>query len=538
MGNSTAFSNSMPMTPPSDAYRGADATLEDLATEVLNTLAQRFPVCLYSDEFHFFPQAQASDGQPPWDDFSAAVVGDTIARLRAWRSVLDRIVAQGLSPAARLDAGILGRVLATLSDQFTWVRSHETQPSFHLTVMAIGLADALAAGDENWRLRIESLPVFLDRAAACLTRIPDLFRDLGQEMASRLAVWLQSLHAQGYPGISRAADSLARFTRRLDRIPTEPEFRITPDGYAHLAAEHIGCRMPISEIAQWLDAEIDETRRMLLEQSARLGAGQNWSAACAALPVPGDAAERVYARTIAALADHCRKHGLVDDRLLRSCPVGLQPVPDHLRPVRSAAAYSMPPGHPPRGGIFFTGPPGPSAPLPTDWRPLCAHETFPGHHLLDTHRWNHPRRLRRHIEFPLFYEGWASFAEELLFDTGFFNGPADRLCMARRRYWRALRGRADLDLQAGRRSVEQVAAHFSAEGLDPVRAEARVRRYALKPGYQLCYTIGRCRFRTLYDRHVALGRSPAVFARTVLEQGQIGMGALETILFKTDPTTD
>jgi len=197
-----------------------------------------------------------------------------------------------------------------------------------------------------------------------------------------------------------------------------------------------------------------------------------------------------------------------------------------MRPVRSNAAFSMPPGHPPGGGTFFILDTGPGAAIPPDHRLLTAHETYPGHHLLDTCRWRHPRPVRRHLEFPIFYEGWASFAEELLFETGFFEGAVDRLLMAKRRFWRALRGQVDLDIHMRRRSLDGAAALLTSHGLSARRAAAMVRRYSLKPGYQLAYSIGRRRFKRLWTAFRQREGDPAVFARRVLAQGEIGFDHL------------
>ena len=62
-----------------------------------------------------------------------------------------------------------------------------------------------------------------------------------------------------------------------------------------------------------------------------------------------------------------------------------------------------------------------------------AHETWPGHHLLDISRWCLDRPLRRSLEHPLFYEGWACFAEEMTARTGYFADPWDRFILAQRR---------------------------------------------------------------------------------------------------------
>jgi uncharacterized protein (DUF885 family) len=59
-----------------------------------------------------------------------------------------------------------------------------------------------------------------------------------------------------------------------------------------------------------------------------------------------------------------------------------------------------------------------------------------------------------------------------------------------------------------------------------------IRRYCLKPGYQLAYTLGRRRFRQLYDALCRQGMEPADFARRILAQGEIGFTHLEKNLLK------
>ena len=53
-----------------------------------------------------------------------------------------------------------------------------------------------------------------------------------------------------------------------------------------------------------------------------------------------------------------------------------------------------------------------------------------------------------------------------------------------------------------------------------------VRRYALKPGYQLSYAIGRRKFRQLYTAYLGRGKTPAQFVRDALAQGEIGFDHL------------
>jgi uncharacterized protein (DUF885 family) len=291
--------------------------------------------------------------------------------------------------------------------------------------------------------------------------------------------------------------------------------------------------MGAEDIARELDSEIEETESILDRTAASMKSSQSWQAIIKNLPGPTLPEGRIlelYRRTIAELAGHCLSNGMVTREVVKQCPVSVEPIPEYMRPVRSNAAYSMRPAHPPRGGTFFIQDAKNSTRPPADYRLLAAHETFPGHHLLDTCRWLQESPARRHIEFPIFYEGWASFAEELMFETGLFSGPVDQMLMAKRRFWRAMRGKADLDIHTRRRTLDEAADFLVSRGMDPRRAGKVVRSYSLKPGYQLAYTIGRRHFKELYAAAYPEEKRPAAFANRVLELGEIGFDPLRQIL--------
>ena len=523
----------MPTDTPQNV---AGRDLADLADQILGTLTARFPVCMASDEFHFFPQARA-DGPDwsRWDDFSPNALADITTRFYQWRRQLEKLVSAAMPPDDIMDADMLLRVLRTLGEQLLQAGVVQTQPTFYLTIVGIGLAEAIEYGRPALTARLQSLPGFLDQARCNLVRLPRRFRDLGIDMLARQQRWIAALPMTPDRRTS-VNNAYRRLNRHLGQTASVGEDFLPPvDWYAHVAADHMGCGCQPDDIAGELGAEITETRSILETSAAAMAPGHTWQTVVANLkrpPMPAGGIGNLYHDTIAELARHCRKQEMVSGRLLQQCPVTVQAIPDYMRPVRSNAAYSMPPGHPPHGGIFYVVETGAKASIPADHRLLTAHETFPGHHLLDTCRWGHPRPVRRHIEFPIFYEGWASFAEELMFDTGFFDGPIDRMLMAKRRFWRAMRGRIDFDIHMRRRTPDQAVADLIAEGVAANQAQSMIDRYCLKPGYQLAYTMGRIRFRRLYDRFGSRQPDPAGFAGRVLSQGEIGFDHLQQVLEK------
>ena len=159
-----------------------------------------------------------------------------------------------------------------------------------------------------------------------------------------------------------------------------------------------------------------------------------------------------------------------------------------------------------------------------------AHETWPGHHLLDISRWSLESAILRAVEQPVFYEGWACFAEVMLFHSGYLSGAQDSLLLAKRRLWRAIRGKVDLGIQTGTMNLSMAIEYLTRTGMTREHAGQSARKYSLNPGYQLCYTVGLRKFLHLFQRY---GKNDLKrFSRVVLNQGEIGFKDLEQIIKK------
>jgi hypothetical protein len=152
-------------------------------SSMIDSLAARFPVCMASDEFHFFPQARAKAFDwSIWDDFSPNALAETTAQLKDWEQQLDSHSKHSLSFDQEIDSSMMGRILRTLREQFELVRVQETQPTFYLTIIAIGLAEAIEAGLQAIEKRSYNLSRFVDQAIQNLISVPHLLREIGMEM--------------------------------------------------------------------------------------------------------------------------------------------------------------------------------------------------------------------------------------------------------------------------------------------------------------------------------------------------------------------
>jgi hypothetical protein len=164
--------------------------------------------------------------------------------------------------------------------------------------------------------------------------------------------------------------------------------------------------------------------------------------------------------------------------------------------------------------------------LHREYRFLSAHETYPGHHTLDSVRRRLANPLRQQIESPLFYEGWASYAESLLIEYGYVNDPMEQIVAWKRRLWRAARCQIDVGLNTGKLSGEDAIELLKAAGFASQEACLQIDRFRLNPGYQLCYTLGRheiARLRAAFG--TKMGRD--AFHRALLQGGELPFHLIE-----------
>lgn len=518
--------------------------VDKIASSMFEAFADTFPIACASDEFFYFPQVKLPEPDwNIWDAFSPEAVSEFIGKLSSWEDELDKLNSDHKNLDAQIDIALLKKLAGTLREQLSEVKTWQYQPTFYLTLACIGLAEALAEEDPSAKHdRARTLPDFLDQASQNLDRVPVLFRDIGLEMVSdsrNYFIFLKKI----LPELKHALSALDRFENVLKTVPTRDDFILQRDLLERVIRFHLNCNMDLEEIIATLDQEIHEMKQIMKMEASRLVSNkisnqysnQLWSKALEYIPIPAignDGLIGLYQDEVNKLARHCVDQGLTSHKEVSFCPVCVAPTPPYLAAIRTASSYSIPAKHPPAGGVFYVN----NAEVTgignqdrlREYRMLSAHETYPGHHLLDASRWNFTNSIRRVIEQPIFYEGWACFAEELMRLTGYFSNPGDRFLLAKRRLWRAIRGKVDLGLQTKTMNFSTAVNYLKKTGIGMEWAMSSVKKYPLNSGYQLCYTIGIRRFLELFDRygHDNLQK----FVKTLLEQGEINFADLEKVL--------
>lgn len=509
-------------------------TVEQISAQAYAAIAASFPVCAASDEFYFFPQVvSVNKDWRVWDDFSRPRVEVFADRLLGWEESV--AVLDCPSGADSIDASMLQTTMHTLREQLIDIAPQCSQPTFHLTVIAVGLREALEADcSAAWADRIAGLPDFLRRAVDCLDAVPRLFIALGRAMAKDLCVWLHQLQSSGFV-IGDVPAALELFIAALEEVPVSEEFILSDEQFERLLSEHLCCGLDADAIRRELEIELTEMDELLCSEAARLAPGRRWQELDEVIPfvvAPNGNLLNLYRPELERMEAHVRESGVVPSDLKIELSPDLAEVPESLAVIRASDAYGARPGYPARGGTFYVYSRGEKRDgvvgRTLEYRMTAAHEAWPGHHLLDICRWNLPSAIRRPIERPLCYEGWACLAEELMARSGYFDGDWDRFLLARRRSERAARGLVDLGLQTGRMDLTEAAQQLVQVGYPRQRAEAVVPKYALRPGYQVCYSLGLRQSLDLLQRYDR--SAPATFARTLLRQGQVGFANLERVL--------
>ena len=343
---------------------------------------------------------------------------------------------------------------------------------------------------------------------------------------------IDSHRRQLVPACNQAQEALAAFSQRLREIGPTPAAAVQTISVEELVQRHFGCTRELEEIFAIAEEEWQDSHEEMERLRRSIDARQDWQQLYESyLPGPGEALDlfRLYGDEIESLRNLCRKLKLLEGHLDQE--VVLSETPTYLRSVRSGASYSAPVTiyHGEQACFYITAAntAGNShmdvlrrQRLHREFRFLSAHETYPGHHLLDTIRRNLENPVRCQIESPLFYEGWAYYAESILAESGYVKDELELLVDCKRRLWRAARCLIDSGLAMQRFSTEKAADLLVSVGFAADEAIAQVERFRLNPGYQLCYSLGKYEIMELRQRFLTTFGWQR-FHRLLLEGGEI-----------------
>jgi uncharacterized protein (DUF885 family) len=528
----------------------------------LTTLLDQF----IAEEFEDRPVMASAAGAAGYDDrlgdFSASARERRASRDREWHATFTGVPDDGLDADARIDrdlaiATLRGRVL--LDERPDWRRDpatylepclrgphvlflHRLHPEAELVAAAVArlrqVPDVLEAGMAN--LDPELTPrLLVDRAIGQARSAVRYARDYLPAEAEdpRLRTALTAAAAEAALAFERFAEWLEGLGERAGG-----DWRLGEPLYSALLAERELLDLDANSLhrrGQTAYDELDIEMRKVAENMP--GGGPDWLAVMKELNQEHaptlEAMRQAYETTTGQARDFLRERKLVPFAAGEECAV--VPAPVFQRPVLAVASYAGPPPLTDRRlGHFFVPftaddaseeqvqqrlQTNSSASIPT----ISVHEAYPGHHWHRTWSAGGTRPIRKLLGTPYFGEGWALYAERMMYQEGFFTDPRHVLAHLDARIFRAARIVVDTALHAGDMSVEEAVDTMATKAsLSRDTAEVEIRRYCAWPTQAASYLTGALEIEAIRERWRAANPAAplADFHAAIAGSGNLPLG--------------
>jgi len=535
---------------------------EKLTESYFDYLAKSFPVMCASDEFHFLPRSEAASRYyDRMEILDPGLIEECIFTLREFRRNFDFLAAGEDDLERRIDLELLNSSIAGIMIELEENRLWRHNPLLYLKIAFIGLDHAISkpAGSHKEKIertlaRLCAIPGLFQQAARNVDRVPETFHQAALAMLSDCGRYLRET-AQGltaedarrlWPALEQARSALGAFGTYLGALRPVPDRELAVPSLETTLRNRFGSDRNPSEVFEIAVEEWSENLRELESLQKDLAPGKSWMQLYHGYcPEEAGAIDTItlYQREVERLKRFFASNGfrgVVAPGLPMVCQT-----PTYLQSVRGSASFSAAFTKDGREKDFFY--------ITTqaqhqrshetrelrrkrfhrEYKFLTAHETFPGHYLLDFTRRMLENPVRSQIESPLFYEGWAYYVESLLTEYGYADHATDRLVDRKRRLWRAARCQIDIGLNSGRLVHEDAMKLLTTAGFSPEEARGQIDRFGLNPGYQLCYSLGR--FEILRLREAYAGQmGHDAFHALLLEGGELPFHLIEKRLRRTD----
>jgi len=530
-----------------------------LAISYFDFLAERFPVMCASDEFHFLPRAEdACKHYDKLDDFEANAMEETILKLKDFQTHFSSLTVEEIDLDVHIDLKLLQANIAGILIELDTRRLWQYNPLLYLKTAFIGLDHALTkpAADpreirERALARLSAIPRLLKQGTDNIQSVPETYHQAStwmaqdcQEYLTESANVISELPANHRKAmltqcLENAESALKSFARFLNSLSPESDKRFAVATLESSLNDHFLSQRSPEEIFQIAVQEWHEILEQLQILQSQIDPDQSWEElyhACGPSQIEEEEIIALYGEEIERLRTYFSRLGFSDNIL--STPLEIHYTPRYLASVRSSASFAAAFSQEPREKSFFyitTRFPRHSSEktddhlqkrLHREYKMLTAHETIPGHHFLDSVRRSLKRPVRRQIESPLFYEGWASYAESLLIEYGYLEDPREFLVDRKRNLWRAARCQIDVGMTIGKLTENDAIDLLETCGFAPQEASRQLDRFRLNPGYQLCYCYGSYEFRKLKQSYNdIIGGSE--FYNFLLEGGELPFHLIE-----------
>ena len=528
------------------------------AEHYFDYLAERFPVMCASDEFDFLPRAEnACKHYDKLDKFEAIAVAETIDKLKQFQKDFALAGDEAADLDHLIDLKLLQANAAGILIELDTKRSWQYNPLMYLKIAFIGLDHALIKPAEESKelkeralARLSAIPVTLKHGMDNIHSVPQTYYQASLLMTAdckqylhEIGHGLRKLFADHYDladkTLRKAEAALEDFKQFLESMSPEPDRRFAVSTLESSLKDHFLSQKNAEEIFAVAEEEWHEILGRLKALQLKINPRKTWGELYHDYnPTQIEETETIalYEQEIDLLRDFFNHNGFKEKYL--NAPIEIIYTPTYLKSVRSsasfAAAFSQEPNE---KSYFYISTRFPQyndkrsddhlqKRLNREYKMLTAHETIPGHHFLDAFRRGLKNPIRRQIESPLFYEGWASYAESMLIEYGYLENPLELLVSYKRNLWRSARCQIDVGLTIGELSENQAVEILKTCGFGSEEALRQLDRYRLNPGYQLCYSYGSHEFKRLKKHYGDLLKGKD-FHSFLLEGGELPFHLIE-----------
>ena len=531
---------------------------KSLADSYFDFLAGRFPVMCASDEFDFLPRAENAAGYyDKLDRFESNAIEDSIDQIKSFYKKFKTANANAGDLERCIDLELLQANAAGILIELDTKRSWQYNSLLYLKIGFIGLDHALnkPANDlrevrERTLARLSCIPGILKHGIENIRSVPETYYQASMRMAQDCQLYLGEVAnalSKRFPddqdtvlkAIHNAGAALERFYQFLTSKSPEPDRQFAVSTLEASLRDHFLSAHSADDIFVIAREEWQAILEQLQKLQSQIDANKTWEQLYHAF-TPYQVAETeipvLYEDEIHRLRTFFSHNGFSEELL--SSPIEIKYTPTYLKSVRSSASFAAAFSRDPLEESYFyisTHFPQHNSKetdhhlqkrLNREYKMLTAHETIPGHHFLDSFRRKLKNPIRRQIESPLFYEGWASYAESMLTEYGYLSDPLESLVSLKRELWRSARCQIDVGLTIGKLSEHAALNLLTTCGFASAEASRQLDRFRLNPGYQLCYGYGSHEFKQLKKKYGHLSESKE-FYEFLLAGGELPFYLIE-----------
>ena len=365
-----------------------------------------------------------------------------------------------------------------------------------------------AAAQIRATLRTPLARPLLERGVSAFRGFAEFFRaDVPGIFASVKDEALQKELIEANGGAATAMADLATWLES-QRASATASFALGPDKFAKMLQMTEGVTTPLAELEAAGRADLERNQRALRDECAKFAPGASITACIAKMNAnkpKGGAVEGARAQ-LAGLKE------FVQDAGVATIPATEEALVDESPPYnRANSAYIDIPGPYEKGlpATYYISPPDPSwtAAEQADYIPgqadllfTSVHEVWPGHFLQFLHSNRNPSLIARLFVGYAFAEGWAHYAEEMMWEVGLGNGdPETHIGQLTNALLRNVRFLCAIGLHTKGMTLAECEKMFSSQAFTDIgTARQQSARGTYDPAY-LNYTMGKLMIRKLRD---------------------------------------